>query len=226
MKKTSITLEKKIRIYFLIVILVFIVGALLYNTVYGSLSSEIIQSINRVPASQEAVDQLQVQITDLMKEDAEVRHLKLHELDVKVISHQMLDSSTVEAIFDINGLTSLNYEKAEDSPVLKGLLEFKKQKQDTLSPSALELVDQEINKWRDEINRYIIEIIPYYMRMKAVGKIKEGKLDPATIEFYSDKGARFVEFFPYSLADIPSDEEVQQRFYADMEKMVDVESGG
>jgi len=160
MRRSPIALEKKIRIYFLIVVLVFIVGVLLYNIVYCSLFSKIIQSINSVPASQEVIDQLQGLTTDLIKEDAEVRHFKLHELNVKVISQQMLDGSTIEAIFDINALTSLNYEKAEDSPVLKGLLEFKKQKQNTPSPSALEIVDQEINKWRDEITRYIIEIIP------------------------------------------------------------------
>lgn len=165
------------------------------------------------------LDQLQEQVIDFVKKRAEKGHLKLHDLKVELVWQQMIDDETAVGIFDVDQITTVDVERAEDHPRVKGMINYKTENLEKLSNEDLGLVDSQIQQWTDIIDRYRTEPDHSGMRLKISEKIIKGKLDPATAVIYGE-GVMGNDYHPISLKDVPSDEEVEQDAYKSLENML------
>lgn len=195
----------------------FVVLTFLFILVLGLIAYLVVS--HRIMKQEPLPNQLQEQVTDFLKKDAKNRHLKLHNIKVVLVWQQMIDNDTIVAIFDYDEMTTENYEKAEDSPQVKGMLKYKTENLKKLSTQDLELVDNQIQQWIDIINRYRTNPEHSGMRVKIIETIINGKLDPITALLYGE-GINPYDYHPISLKDAPSDEEVEQGAYHGMEDMI------
>lgn len=162
------------------------------------------------------VKPLQLALNDYLEKDMQLRHLKV--LDTKLsLSSQQSDGQEVAAVFSVDITHRLDYTRAEDAPALKGPLNFMRDYEKKLSPQQLKRANEDIEKWRRDLNEYITTDQYMFNRIKVVGKLDStGKLLPGSVKFYREgdgPNGKGIVYVPMDLKEIPTPQEVERDSY-------------
>ncbi|MBS3908152.1 MAG: hypothetical protein KGZ93_00745, partial [Actinobacteria bacterium] len=100
------------------------------------------------------IKELQAQLGDYLKKDTDLRHWKLLDTKISLVSQES-SGAEVSAVFHTEREYRLNYAKADDAPALKGRSAFMKNNAKKLSQKQLEAANKDIEIWRQELNQCI-----------------------------------------------------------------------
>jgi len=156
-------------------------------------------------------DQIQAVLNDFIAKDTSLRNWKL--LDQKIIQVSAdQTNNNVSIIFDISREHILNYAKPEDSPALKGRLNYLQQNGEQLSAKALAQANKDIEMWKHDINEYITTPQNAFERIKVTATLDaSGIVQPETVKFFRDDP--IGNFIPISINEIPSNTSVEQNAF-------------
>jgi len=118
--------------------------------------------------------QLQSALDGYLKKDARLKHWKLLDTKVSILS-QRSSGEQLKAVFDVERKYRLDYDKAEDIPALKGRLAFLKDYRNRLSKEQLKRAKKDINVWRHDLNEYISTDQRIFANIKVVGNLIQAR---------------------------------------------------
>ncbi|MHB8841542.1 MAG: hypothetical protein ACYC56_07115 [Candidatus Aquicultor sp.] len=160
--------------------------------------------------------QLQSALDGYLKKDAQLKHWKLLDAKVSVLSQQA-SKEQIEAVFDVERKYRLDYTNEEDIPVLKGRLAFLEDYRNRLSKEQLVKATKDIDSWRHDLNEYVSTDQRISANIKVVGKSDSSdRLVPGSTRYYIETDGSTGNsraFAPLDLKDIPTPEEVEKSAY-------------
>jgi len=167
--------------------------------------------------------QLQSALDGYLKKDARLKHWKLLDTKVSILS-QRSSGEQLKAVFDVERKYRLDYDKAEDIPALKGRLAFLKDYRNRLSKEQLKRAKKDINVWRHDLNEYISTDQRIFANIKVVGNLIQARgLVPGSARFYIETDGTIgnsIAYAPLDIKDIPTPEEVERSAYESIRNTV------
>ncbi|WP_052303880.1 hypothetical protein [Desulfofundulus kuznetsovii] len=193
-------------------ILLLVGGSGIYTADARTNSSVVIVENDRAIASQ-----FEPLVREFIHQDTELRKWKLMDLKINLVSEK-IEGTMAEAVFDIERIHLLNYERPEVVPALKARISFLKENENRLSQVQLNAVRKEIEIWKHDLAEYISKPQYCFDRLKLTGKVSNGLIIPDSVRIYRE--GPLGDYEQAKLEDIPDSQQVEKESIDAMNNIV------
>lgn len=147
------------------------------------------RTINNNASNQQILEK---ELENIVDKQMSTYNWKLNDLSYTK-TFEEVNSGKIEMRWDVNIKHTLNYSTPEMVPVLKGKIKAYNEVKNNLGQSKKNVLEKDINNWKDNLQQYINEPQDANESIKVIGELdNKNKIIPSSLSFYIQNEDEYI----------------------------------